>query len=132
MLGVESTGREIASTAPGIKPLVSPFGADDPPTTMAESLARMPDNYRVMLLEAANGARDHRDQAVATMPLWWDQLPQQIRNNIDFRVDAWKREHPHVTDRECAGRKLAILVSRSIADRGCGQRIGVATRVVSL
>ena len=43
------------------------------------------------------------------MPLWWDQMPQVIRNNIAFKVDHWRKDHSRVTENQAAGRKLAML-----------------------
>ncbi|MGB2984746.1 MAG: hypothetical protein WBE26_02590 [Phycisphaerae bacterium] len=82
-----------------------------------------------MLLDAARGDREARNQAVATMPLWWAQMPQGIRNNIDFRVDAWRRDHSRTTDRPFALRKLDMLLPH-FRDHRCGaQRLGAAARL---
>ena len=58
------------------------------PATIDESLTAMSDGYRVMLLSARQGDRKARQQAIATMPMWFDDLPQTVRNNITFKVDA--------------------------------------------
>jgi len=62
-----------------------------------------------MLIRAARGDADALNQAVVTMPIWWDKIPEQLRNNIDARAAAWKREHPSATNYVVSGRKLAML-----------------------
>lgn len=47
---------------------------------------------------------------VATVAPCWDSLPQAVRNNIDFKVDHWRRNHKYVGDRTVAKRKMAILL----------------------
>jgi hypothetical protein len=72
-------------------------------------LLSLPDHHRWMLIRAARGDADAINQAVVTMPIWWDKLPEQLRHNIDARAAAWKREHPSATNYVVAGRKLAML-----------------------
>lgn len=85
-----------------------------------------------MLLKAAQGDRDARDhQAVATMPLWWNLMPEHLRHNIDARFAAWCDEHPHVTHKAVAGRKLAMFLPHLKGHRAGAQRLAVAARIAS-
>ncbi len=80
-----------------------------PNASMPQCLSSLPDHHRWMLIRAARGDADARNQAVVTMPIWWDKLPEQLRLTIDARADAWKREHPSATGYAIASRKLAML-----------------------
>lgn len=116
----------IKSAASGLPAL----SLNSEPKTIAEAMATLDDSYRRMLLSAAHGDRQARDQAIATMSLWWDSMPQAERNNIDFRVDAWKADHPTVTDRQVAMRKIDMLLPK-IRNRNSGaQKLFPAARTV--
>ena len=105
-----ATRRAIASLAPpNAAPLPYPCHPERSEGSLPAALLTFPDHHRWMLIRAARGDADAVNQAVVTMPIWWDKLPEQLRNNIDARADAWKREHPTVTNYAVAGRKLAML-----------------------
>lgn len=80
-----------------------------PVASLPGCLVAFPDHYRWLLIRAARGDTDAVNQAVVTMPIWWDKLPEQLRNNIDARAAAWKQGHPTATNYAVAGRKLAML-----------------------
>ena len=102
-----ATRRAIASLAPpGSEPRVPTSG---PPQSVPAALLALEDHHRWMLIRAARGDSDAVNQAVVTMPIWWDHLPEQLRNNIDARAAAWKREHPSGTNYVVAARKLTML-----------------------
>jgi len=123
----EAARREIAAGAPGLPALA----ANRDPQTIAESLGTLDDGYRRVLLEAAHGDRHARDQAIATLPLWWDALPQTVRHNIGFKVDAWQADHPRVTARQLAARKLDMLLP-AIRNRQTGaHKLGAAARITA-
>lgn len=123
-----ATDRPPPHPAPSDTPLSS-LVADREPQTVAQALATLDDAYRVMLIEAAQADRVAIGQAVTTMALWWDRMPQGIRNNIAFKVDVWRREHPHVTDHQAATRRLQMLLP-CIRDHRCGaQCLAVAARL---
>ncbi|MCH7592766.1 MAG: hypothetical protein IH989_08315 [Planctomycetes bacterium] len=82
------------------------------PATLREAIQSLDDSYRVMLIHASRGDKEARQQAVATMPLWWDSMPQELRNNIDFRIQAFRAEHPGVSDATAAARKLALFLAQ--------------------
>jgi len=63
------------------------------PKTIVDALRLMEDRYRRMLIGAAYGDRALRSQAIATFALWWPDMPQTLRHNIEFRVN-------HHLDRE--------------------------------
>ena len=37
-------------------------------------------------------------------------MPQELRNNIDFRVAQWREQHPHANDLFIASRKVAMFL----------------------
>lgn len=118
-------GQAVQRAAPGIPALA----CNDSPKTIAEALATLEDGYRVMLHKAAQGDRQARDQALATMPLWWDQMPQALRNNIDFRIQVWRDYHPTATDRQASARRLAMLLPNLRDCRSGAQRLLPAARI---
>ena len=124
-MGLKSAARQVVrSAAP------DSLAANENPLTVAESLGKLDDGYRRMLLDAARGDRDAHSQAAATMPLWWDVMPEMTRHNIDFKVNAWHRDHPHVTDRAVAARKLDMLIAELRNQRRSGiTRLGAAGRI---
>jgi hypothetical protein len=84
--------------------------AAPPPDSLTAAVARLADAYRVMLLRAGQGDRDARDQAIATLALWWPSIDHPSRANIDARCDQFLREHPGAA-RHVPGRKLAMLLA---------------------
>ena len=105
--------------------------ANEDPQTIAEALAAMDDGYRRMLLDAGRRDGRAREQAVATRALWWDSMPRDIRDNIECRVDAWRRDHPRVNDRETAARMVDMLLAKLRDHRSGAHRLGVAIRIPS-
>ncbi len=106
-IGCKETARAVVqNAAPGIPALT----CNESPTTIAEALGTLEDSYRVMLHKAAQGDRRARDQAIATMPLWWERMPEALRHNIEFKADAWRRDHPRATERQAAGRRLDVFL----------------------
>lgn len=94
------------------------------PTTIDEAMTAMKDGFRSTLL---NAGRTARSEAIATMPLWWDQLPETVRNNVSFRVDAWRRDHPRATTAHLAGVRFDLFLQamqRENCVRGGGHYIG--------
>ncbi len=47
--------------------------------TVFEVASTMPEEYRVMLIRAAQGNRQSKDQAMATRSIWWEYIPEPIR-----------------------------------------------------
>lgn len=90
------------------------------PTTLDDCLTAMPDGDRVTLLRAVKGNTKSRQEAIATMPLWFDSLPESLRNNIDFKVDAWHRAHPRAKRRDLAARRVDLALV-AIRKRHCGR-----------
>lgn len=128
-MGFPEAGKQITATALA--------ESRRPPQTMAEALHAMPDNYRAILLAAVSGAQQDRDAAAATLPLWWDYLPETDRRNLDHRAEQWVREHdrslaklvPDDLGRLVQRRKLLMLLPSLRAGR-CGiERLGVALRL---
>lgn len=117
--------REVASAAPGIPAL----SANQDPQTIAEGLGTLDDGYRVMLIKAAQGDRHARDQAISTLPLWWDAMPQTVRHNITFKVDAWIADHPRVTTRQASTRMLDMLLPAIRNHRSGAQQLIAAARI---
>ncbi len=110
---------------------VPAMAACNEPKTIADSLGLLDDTYRVMLIKAAQGERYARNEASATLPLWWETMPQTIRNNIDFRVDHWRKTFPRATDHDADRRRLYMLLPE-IRRRGCGaNQLAVAARLPS-
>jgi hypothetical protein len=105
-----ATRRAIAGLVPpGSPPIGNRQLEIGNPQSIPAALLTFPDHHRWMLIRAARGDADAVNQAVVTMPIWWDKIPEQLRNNIDARADAWKREHPSATNYVVAARKLTML-----------------------
>lgn len=66
---------------------------------------------------ASLGDKVSRHQAVATMPIWWDAMPQQLHNNIDFRIQAWQRDHPRTNTTTAQSRRLDLLLAKAMIKR---------------
>jgi hypothetical protein len=130
-IDLDSAARQVvASAAPGARPLA----LNPDPQTVAESLATLDDAYRRMLLAAARGDPGCRAEAIATMPLWWDQMPRDLRNNIDARVDAWLRDHPRWASSSAVAtavqrRKVDMLLPHLRHHRSGAQRLCPAGRI---
>lgn len=128
-MGFSEAGRQVTASALA--------ESQRPPQTMAEALHSMPDNYRAVLLAAVSGAEQDRDAAAATLPLWWDFLPETDRRNLDHRAEQWVREHdrslaklvPHDRGRLVQRRKLLMLLPSLRAGRSGIERLGVALRL---
>lgn len=126
-IGLDQASRQVRSD---IDTGVESLAANKDPQTVAEALGLLDDRFRSMLIDAGRGDQQAKSQAIATMPLWWEIMPTSIRSNIDFRLDAWRKEHPHVTDRQVASRRFAMLQSHLRPGRSGVQRLGVAMRMI--
>ncbi len=81
------------------------------PQTITDAMRLMDEGYRRMLFDVFRNDAKAKRQAATTMPLWWHSLPTAVRNNIDFRSDAWHDDHPGVNAAAVAGRKLSMLTA---------------------
>lgn len=90
------------------------------PTTIDQALQGMPDGFRVMLLNASKNDSNARREAIATQAVWFDQLPQSVRNNATFMVDAWIKEHVGSTQGQADARRVDIVL-QAIRRRTCGR-----------
>ncbi len=129
LTGKHLARQSVAATAPGVEPLA----AIKEPETVAEALGAMDSTYRGMLIRAAGrdadpAAKQARKQAAATIDLWWQRMPSGIRRTIDFLVDAWRREHPTVTDAATATRRVLMLIPHLCPNRSGAQSLAVALR----
>ncbi len=108
------------------------IAANRDPQSIADSLGVLPDNFRTMLLDAAHGDRDAIEQAIATIPMWWEKMPQTERNNIDFKVNAWAEDHSRDPDApECRKRKVQMMLPKLRNHRSGAQRLGTAMRITA-
>lgn len=103
--------------------------ANDNPQTLAEAVARLDDAYRCMLIKATQGDRESVAQAIATITLWWDMMPQGVRHNIGFMVDRFAEQHPKATPSELARRRVLMLLPRLSRDRSGVQSLAAAARI---
>lgn len=83
-------------------------------TTIAESLGRMEEGYRVTLLTAARGDQDGRQQALATMLLLWPMMPTEVRHDVEEFVER--------------SRSLAMLLPKVRSRNSGGRHLGDAMR----
>ncbi len=74
-----------------------------------------------MLLDARRD-RGARTRAVATFPVWWSAMPETTRHNIDFKVDAWLKDHPRATPQQANTRKTQMLLHELRNNRRNGLR----------
>lgn len=84
--------------------------ANPAPTTIDQALTAMPDALRVMLLRTAQGDNGAREQAIKTLLMWWDYLPETVRNNTTFHINAWRKNHPRATTKALAARKVDLFI----------------------
>lgn len=85
-----------------------------------------------MLLRATQNDKDALEHAVATMPLWWDSIPQQDRHNIDFRVDYWAGDHGYsLDDPKVRKRKVQMLLPKLKYHRSGAQKLGASMRITA-
>ena len=83
-----------------------------------ESIMALDEPQRRMLFAAARNDSNARSQAVSTMPLWWDHMPESVRNNILVRIGAWQatqRRHP--TDLQFRSRKFMLFLAELRRER---------------
>jgi len=121
--------RAADDTVKAVAPGPTPMSLIANPKTIAEALGTLDDAYRRLLLSAAHGNREACEQSVATMPLWWDSMPVVERNNIEFRINAWKEDHPRVTDKQLAARKVAMLLPKIRSHKSGAQKLFPAARI---
>ncbi len=83
------------------------------PTTLSEWLKTLDDAKCRMILSAVKtgAGGGSMDQVSATLPLWFESVPQAARNNIEFKLAAWHKDHPSATPPQLARWKANLLVS---------------------
>ena len=111
-----------AMQLPNLADALVASAATPDPTTIEESLTAMSDGYRVAILKAAQRDRMSRTEAIATMPIWFERLPSTVRNNIEFRVKAWQRDHPAAKKRNLAALRFDLLLQAMQRERGGAAR----------
>jgi len=79
------------------------------PDTIPDFLLALDVHKRWMLIRAAQGDAAARKQALVTMPLWWERVPDRILLFIEAKASAWEADH-RVSKSAIAGRKLAMLL----------------------
>ncbi len=81
-----------------------------PLPTVAAALASLDDSYRVMLLRASAGDKDARRQALSTMTLCWDNIPDEIRSGIDRATNTPLSERRPGDDRMIRMARLRLFL----------------------
>lgn len=83
------------------------------PETLGHWLTALDDAKRRMILAAVKtgSAGGAIDQVAATLPIWFETVPQAVRNNIEFKLAAWHADHPRATPPQLAKWKANLLVS---------------------
>ena len=107
-IGLREASRVIAAS---IDTGMTALAAVKEPATITVAVGALEDGYRTMLVAASKGDRSAFKQAVATIVLWWDRMPQRVHNNIDFQVDAWRSESPSRRRSLVARRKVGMLLN---------------------
>jgi hypothetical protein len=111
------------SPPPAGCPIASAVGDSivDGQRSLAECLAALPDAYRCMLIRAARGEKHANSEAVATIALWWPQLPEDVRRPIDAKADRFRAGLPQVRLLESAvgddRNRLADMLDLAVAQR---------------
>ena len=95
------------------------LAAGSEPATIESALQGMPDGFRCMLLKAVGNDRTARLEAIATQGLWLDHLPQSVRNNADFMVNAWVKDHRGCTQAQADARRVDIVLRLIQTRKGC-------------
>lgn len=80
------------------------------PETIQQALTDMSDGDRVVILKAAQRDPKSRAEAIAIMPLWFEGLSETVRNNIEFRVQKWQRDHTAAKRSNLAGVRFDIFL----------------------
>jgi hypothetical protein len=82
--------RQALASLTALRPSVPP-SLPHRPSVPPSLLLALPDSYRLLLIRAATRSRgwlDAANQAQATMPVWWPDLPQDVQQSIDEEVAA--------------------------------------------
>lgn len=106
--GFDQAARTVLATVPVEGP--PQLAATAEPATIAEALGALDGAFRRVIIDASKGDRTAFDEALATLPFWWMVMPATVRNNIDAQVEAWRKDHPRVTDMAVQRRKLNMLL----------------------
>ena len=122
---VEATGcSEPHASASGAVPINNPasslrrsVASSLPTSSVHEAILSLDDRLRMMLFSAARNDVTAQAQAVSTMPLWWDKMPESVRNNIAVRSECWMRAHKGASDRAVRAVQLTMLIAELKRDR---------------
>jgi len=100
---------------------------------LGEFLIALPEDLGGMLLRAAGP--DHRDgvsaargEAVATLVLWWERLPEPVRERIDACIESWRVGRPNITD-EAADKRRILMLLPELRDPDLLRSVRVASRM---
>jgi len=97
------------------------------PSPLVAWLQSLDPRWRSFFLRVAKGDRQAKFEVIATLPLWWDGLPETIRRDIDARLDAWSKDHPR-TEVQIATHRVLSLIPRLREIRGDLTALSAAAR----
>lgn len=79
------------------------------PSPLVTWLSGLDPRWRGFFLRVAKGDRQAKFELIATLPLWWDGLPEAVRGGIDARIEGWVRDSAR-TEVQIATRRVLSLI----------------------
>jgi len=104
-------------------------GSTRNPSPLVAWLQFLDPRWRGYFLRIAKGDRHAKFELIATLRLWWDGLPESVRGDIDFRIEAWTKDRSR-TETQIATRRVLSLIPRLREIRGELTALSAAARMV--
>ncbi|MFH1109781.1 MAG: hypothetical protein V1790_11380 [Planctomycetota bacterium] len=99
------------------------------PSPLVAWLQSLDPRWRGFFLRLAKGDRQAKFELIATLSLWWDGLPGDVRREIDARIEAWSKDRSR-TEVQIATRRVLSLIPRLREIRGSFTTLSAAARMV--
>ena len=99
------------------------------PSHLVTWLHSLDPRWRGFFLRVAKGDRHAKFELIATLPLWWNGLPDPVRRDIDARIDSWSKARSR-TEVQIATRRVLNLIPRLRDVRGALTTLSTVARMV--